>query len=110
MTTPIPPEAIAVAMASRAHDLADDPDPMVLSDETLTRRMLEAAAPHIAAAERRARMAEQDAMHADLAELLRALGMFDGARPQSPHEVMQEAIATVRGIMKLIGMEDDNAE
>ena len=52
MTTPIPPEATAAAMASRAHDLADDPDPMVLSDETLTRRELEAAASHIIAVER----------------------------------------------------------
>ena len=52
MTTPIPAAAVAAAMASRAHDLADDPDPMVLSDETLTRRMLEAAAPHIAAGDR----------------------------------------------------------
>jgi hypothetical protein len=35
-------------------------------------------------------------MQDDLAELLRALGMFDGARPVSPHAVMLEAIEAVR--------------
>jgi hypothetical protein len=36
----------------------------------------------------------------DLRDLLRALGMFDGARPQSPHEVMREAIAKVEEIRR----------
>lgn len=36
---------------------------------------------------------ERDLIHEDLRGLLRALGMFDGARPESPHEVMQQAIA-----------------
>jgi len=48
----IPPEAVRLALAARAHALIDRPDPMVLSDEALTREMLEAAAPLIAAAER----------------------------------------------------------
>lgn len=45
------------------------------------------------AAEVSARVAEQESVHADLALLLRTLGMFDGARPESSHEVMLEAIA-----------------
>lgn len=40
--------------------------------------------------------AEQDAMHADLGDLLRAVGMFDGARPESPHEVMLQAVDVAR--------------
>lgn len=32
----------------------------------------------------------------DLRELLQALGMPDGARPQSPHEVFQEALTVLR--------------
>lgn len=39
---------------------------------------------------------ERQVMQDDLAELLRALGMFDGARPASPHAVMLEAIEAVR--------------
>jgi len=35
-------------------------------------------------------------MQDDLGDLLRALGMFDGARPQSPHEVMRDAIDVAR--------------
>lgn len=50
----VPPEAVRLAVAARAHALIDRPDPTVLSDETLTRMMLEAAAPalaeHVAAA------------------------------------------------------------
>jgi len=49
---PVPPEAIRLAMAARADALMDRPDPTALSDETLTRLMLEAAAPLIAAAGR----------------------------------------------------------
>lgn len=47
----IPDEAVRAAMARRADLLADNPDQMVLSDKTLTRLMLEAAAPFIAAEE-----------------------------------------------------------
>jgi len=39
---------------------------------------------------------ERDLMHADLCDLLEACGMGSFARPQSSHEVMQEAIAKVR--------------
>jgi hypothetical protein len=46
----IPPEAVRLALAARADLLADRPDPMVLSEETLTRLMLEAAAPALAEA------------------------------------------------------------
>jgi hypothetical protein len=46
----IPAEAVRAALAARSRALIDRPDPMVLSDETLTRMMLEAAAPVLAAA------------------------------------------------------------
>lgn len=46
--TEIPDEAVRLALAARRHALIDRPDPMVLSDETLTRVMLEAAAPVLA--------------------------------------------------------------
>lgn len=49
MTPPVPPEAVRLALASRSRDLMDRPDQMVLSDERLTERMLEAAWPAIAA-------------------------------------------------------------
>lgn len=39
---------------------------------------------------------EQQTMQDDLAALLRALDMGDHARPQSPHEVMLEAVARAR--------------
>jgi hypothetical protein len=45
---------------------------------------------------RTARLAEQQLMNADLRDLLDALGLHSGARPQSPHEVMREAIEEVR--------------
>lgn len=56
-------------------------------------RALTAAAPHITAQSVRERVAEQQAVHDDLALLLRVLGLGDHARPQSPHEVMLEAIS-----------------
>jgi hypothetical protein len=40
-------------------------------------------------------LAEQRAVHEDLALLLRVLGLGDHARPQSPHEVMLDAINEV---------------
>jgi len=52
MTTPVPEEAVRLAVAARARGLIDRPDPAVLSDEQLTREMLQAAAPVLAAAER----------------------------------------------------------
>lgn len=39
-------------------------------------------------------------MQDDLAALLRALGLSDAARPQSPHTVMQEAIREAEGLRK----------
>ncbi|GJE55242.1 hypothetical protein [Methylobacterium thuringiense] len=39
---------------------------------------------------------DQDTLHADLSELLTILGMGDHARPQSPHEVFQEALSVLR--------------
>ena len=44
----IPKAAVDAALARRADLLSDRPDPMVLSEETLTRLMLEAAAPILA--------------------------------------------------------------
>ncbi len=37
-----------------------------------------------------------DVMQSDLRELLLALDMGDHARPQSPHEVFQEALVVLR--------------
>lgn len=34
-----------------------------------------------------------DLLHDDLRDLLDALGLFSGARPESPHQVMRAAIA-----------------
>lgn len=61
----------------------------------IARRVLEAALPHLLAAGGSAHRAEQDAVHADLSQLLRVLGMGDHARPQSSHEVMLDAINEV---------------
>lgn len=46
----IPDEAVKAALARRSDLLADLPDPAALSEETLTRLMLEAAAPILAEA------------------------------------------------------------
>lgn len=59
------------------------------------RRVIAAALPTVLAAEVSAHRAEQDAVHADLSQLLRVLGMGDHARPQSSHEVMLDAINEV---------------
>lgn len=56
----VPAAAVAAALAKRADLLADRPDPMVLSEETLTRLMLEAAAPEMAAAVARKITAHMD--------------------------------------------------
>lgn len=53
------------------------------------------AARKLSEAQARAHVAEQDAVHADLSQLLRVLGMGDHARPQSSHEVMLDAINEV---------------
>lgn len=38
-------------------------------------------------------MTDTDVLQSDLRDMLRALGKFDGARPESPHEVFRECIA-----------------
>jgi hypothetical protein len=43
-------------------------------------------------------MSERDLIHADLGGLLEACGLGNYARPESSHEVMQQAIAKVRGL------------
>jgi hypothetical protein len=43
-----------------------------------------------------ARGDDSEVLQNDLQEMLQALGMFDGARPQSPHTVFQECLAEVR--------------
>jgi hypothetical protein len=48
------------------------------------------------AAQRITDRGNRDLMHADLGDLLEACGMGNFARPQSSHEVMQEAVAKVR--------------
>lgn len=40
-------------------------------------------------------MTDTDVLQSDLRDMLRALGKFDGARPESPHEVFRECIADV---------------
>jgi hypothetical protein len=42
-----------------------------------------------------------DVMIGDLRDLLDALGMFSGARPESPHDVMREAIAVARSYRQI---------
>lgn len=39
---------------------------------------------------------DQEVLHADLCELVVALGMGNYARPQSPHEVFQQALEVLR--------------
>jgi hypothetical protein len=56
----VPAEAVRLAMTARSHALIDRPDPMVLSDETLTRMMLEAAAPILAEAVAKRILAHMD--------------------------------------------------
>ena len=95
METDLPPEAVTAAYAE-FRDLY--PQRMATWDELARweqerwERIITAAAPAIRAPLITEHLAGQDAVHADLALLLRTLGMFDGARPQSPHEVMLEAI------------------
>ena len=48
------------------------------------------------AAQRITERGNRDLMHADLGDLLEACGLGNFARPQSSHEVMQEAVAKVR--------------
>lgn len=43
-----------------------------------------------------AHRAEQEAMHADLSQLLELLGLGTHARPQSPHEVFTECLTAIR--------------
>lgn len=82
--TAVPPEALAAAIEALA-------DTCVFSDDI--EHALKAAAPHIRADLVREHVAEQYLIHEDMGALLRALGMFDGARPESPHQVMLLAIA-----------------
>ena len=60
-----------------------------------SKAIIDAAITEAVATEHETHRAESDSMHADIGLLLRTLGMFDGARPQSSHEVMLEAIASV---------------
>jgi hypothetical protein len=62
MVPDIPAEAIRAATSARHDALRDRPDPMVLSEETLTRIMLEAAAPAITAPLRNALAAVREAI------------------------------------------------
>lgn len=68
--------------------------PTSLDFET-ARSVIASVRPHLLAAEVSAHRAEQDAVHADLSQMLRVLGMGDHARPQSSHEVMLDAINEV---------------
>lgn len=43
----------------------------------------------------------EDIFHSDLTELLTLLGMGDHARPQSPHEVFQEALGVLQERLQL---------
>jgi hypothetical protein len=88
VTATIPDEAVRLALAARAGALIDRPDPMVLSDETLTRLMLEAAWPALVPAMRAGRLADAgcpSVAHPDR-ELAAALfGLLaDRASPRAP--------------------------
>ena len=39
---------------------------------------------------------QNDLLQDDLKDMLRALGMFDGAQPKSPHQVFKQAIAEMK--------------
>jgi hypothetical protein len=102
---PIPPEALTLA-AVAIHD-AECPDrtcsgPALGHCYRLARVALEAASPVLIAAEVSARVAEQHAVHADLALLLRVLGLGDHARPKSSHEVMLDAINEAGRLKQII--------
>ena len=92
--------ALAGAMQAQRDFRAENGNPEWDSDwDDEVEAILEAAWPHIAAQARqeevRERVAEQRAVHEDLALLLRVLGLGDHARPQSSHEVMLDAINEV---------------
>lgn len=89
--TDIPDEAVTAAKISDNKYNRERTMPNISDDRI--RNFLRAAAPHLLAAGVAAHRAEQDAVHADLSQLLRVLGMGDHARPQSSHEVMLEAIS-----------------
>jgi hypothetical protein len=76
----------------RAHDGTEIPAWEDIPEELLVRGGWRAAAK--AVLDRHA--AERDLMLGDLGDLLRAVGMFDGAQPRTPHDLMQAAIARVR--------------
>lgn len=89
----IPEEAVTAAKISDNKYNRERTMPNIGDDRI--RNFLRAAAPHLLAAEVSAHRAEQDAVHADLSQLLRVLRMSDHARPQSSHEVMLDAISEV---------------
>lgn len=69
--TSVPEAAVQAALARRSDLLSDRPDPMVLSEETLTRLMLEAAAPILAG-----QIASAILRHADQHEPLTGSGAY----------------------------------
>jgi hypothetical protein len=98
----IPDEAVRAAMACRADLLADRPDPMVLSDETLTRKMLEAAAPLLAeeAPKVRERARYWSEAVTPLRDLAEEIGLLLTSEPsgrdsQALREMLEEARDTI---------------
>lgn len=93
---PLPDGAVNAAVAAHAEFYEEPADDSV---RALASKMLAAAADDLseqgAQEAVRRHVAEQHAVHADLAQLLRILGLGDHARPQSPHEVMLDAINEV---------------
>jgi hypothetical protein len=97
--TEIPEEAVTAAAERVVTELRKHMFTAHVGDEFLRGVAFDAAvkaladaAPPLLAADVSAHRAEQDAVHADLSQLLRVLGMGDHARPQSSHEVMLDAI------------------
>jgi hypothetical protein len=95
----IPEEAVTAAAERVVTELRKHMFTAHVGDEFLrgvafdaAAKALADAAPLLLAADVSAHRAEQDAVHADLSQLLRVLGMGDHARPQSSHEVMLDAI------------------
>jgi hypothetical protein len=64
-------------------------------DTLLLLDALDAAEASLAELQRKLGM-ERDVICADVGELLRALGLHDGARPESPQQVFHKAIENVR--------------
>ena len=88
--------AAQAAIAARPADLTDLADWTELLREGNELRSQLAETEHQRDEARAETRQMQDAVHADLGQLLEVLGLGDYARPESPHEVFQQCVAKVR--------------